>query len=84
MPQVALALEERDVFRFSQEQAGGVFCIIQLKFRRKKFCLSDFDISIYNFMFVAYKIMDTKHNFNRDREEIIKQRKGSPPTPLKG
>ena len=30
-------------------------------------------------MFVAYKIMDTKHNFNRDREEIIKQRKGSPP-----
>ena len=81
MPQVALALEERDVFRFSQEQAGGVFCIIQLKFRKKIFCLSDFDILIYNFMFVAYKIMDTTHNFNQDKEEMIKQRKG---TPLKG
>ena len=32
-------------------------------------------------MFVAYKIMDTTHNFNQDKEEMIKQRKG---TPLKG
>ena len=55
VPQVALALEERDVFRFSQEQAGGLFCIIQLKFRKQIFCLSGFDILIYNFMFVGHK-----------------------------